>query len=276
MPTGIKLTSEVKNDVVNYYKNNVVKISECAIKFGLSDPTIIKILDEAGVERHKRAKINNPNMREDYFEVIDTELKAYFLGLIITDGNVYIDDSVANRQASISITQAEKDVEILKIFLDELNSNTRVGHDGRGACQAAIRSNIMANDLEKYGVVPNKTLISYLPKIDDEFMRPLLLGVLDGDGSITSTFTAQKKHKHAISFCGSHTLMCDISEYISNKLDVNAVRVYDYSDRHLSEVKWQSIHDVNIIGDWLYTGATIYLQRKREIFLNFKSHYNLQ
>lgn len=30
----------------------------------------------------------NKRLKEDYFNIIDSEEKAYFLGLLITDGNV--------------------------------------------------------------------------------------------------------------------------------------------------------------------------------------------
>lgn len=64
-------------------------------KFDLSLPTIIKILKD--VPKYTKAQIHNPNMKEDYFSTIDTEEKAYFIGLLITDGNVFIDKSSSNR-----------------------------------------------------------------------------------------------------------------------------------------------------------------------------------
>lgn len=42
----------------------------------------------------------------------------------------------------------------------------------------------MAKDLSKYGVIPRKTLVSFLPTIDDQYMNHLIRGILDGDGSI--------------------------------------------------------------------------------------------
>lgn len=272
MPTGKPIDDIVKNRVAELYRSKPMTISECARASGLSNPTVIKILNELGIERHRKAAIYNPNMNERYFHFVDSETKAYLLGLLITDGNVFVGGG-GGRQASISISQNESDSWILELFLNEVGSNTSVGNDGRGTFMAAIRSDIMARDLKRYGVVPNKTLNCFLPQIDPSLMPHLVRGILDGDGNITSTYTALGKHKHAISFCGAHRLMADLSSYLSDEVGISAAKVYDYSDRHLSEVKWQSIRDVSALGEWLYKNATICFERKKAAFLNFKSIY---
>lgn len=275
MPIGRPIDLETKKNIVEYYKSNPMTIKSCAKNFNLSIPSVIKILDEFKIERYKKSNIYNPKLNEDYFNIIDREEKAYYLGFLISDGNIYKDNSGSNRQSSISITQSEQDKYILEKFLAEINANTSVTNDGRGTCQVAVRSNIMANDLETYSVFPNKTLNTRLPMIDDSLMNHLIRGILDGDGSITSVMLKSNKHKHAISFCGTHELMEDISNYISAALNVINPKVYDYEDRYLSEIKWQSISDCYAVGNWLYNGSSIYLERKYKIFCDFKQYYNL-
>lgn len=275
MPTGRPLTEEFKKYVVSIYTNKPMTIRECAKTVGLSDPSVIKILDEYNIARYKKATIYNPDLDDHYFKTIDTEAKAYYLGFIITDGNIFIEKSDSNRQASISISQSEHDKYILERFLQEVRSNTAVGNDGRGTCMVAVRSDIMAMDLQQYGIQENKTLTTSLPVIETKYMKHLIRGILDGDGNITSSITAQNKHKHAISFCGTEELMNNIGDYISQQLNVSRPSVYVYSDRHLSEIKWQSINDCYIIGEWIYEDATIYLNRKKDKYDSFKKHYNL-
>lgn len=267
------IDDKLKSNIICYYKSRPMTISECAEYFGLSNPTIIKILDEFMIERYSKARLYNPNLDERYFKNIDSEKKAYFLGFLIADGNVYNDNS--GRQSSISITQSQEDSYILEEFLKELNSNTSLGHDGRGCCQAAVRSNIMAYDLSKYGVIPNKTYISYLPILNKSLMSHLIRGILDGDGNITSVLLDNNRHKHAISFCGSHNLMYNISLYISSLLNISLPSVYIYKNRHLTEIKWQSINDCLILGNWIYNNAEIYLSRKYIKFCEFKQYYNI-
>jgi len=274
MPTGKSIDDTVRRRVVDSYCSRPMTIAECAEINGLSNPTVIKILNEMGVKRYRKSVLFSPNMDERYFQSIDSEAKAYLIGFLITDGNVFVNGG-NGRQASVSITQNEADSWVLELFLKEVRSNTSVTSDGRGTCTAAIRSDIMAVDLEKYGIVPNKTLNSFLPQMNRVLMPHLIRGILDGDGNITSTYTSLGKHKHAISFCGSHRLMADLASYLANEIDISVANVYDYRDRNLSEVKWQSIHDVSILGEWLYHDATIYFERKKAAFLNFKSIYNI-
>lgn len=62
----------------------------------------------------------------------------------------------------------------------------------------------MANDLQKYSVVPRKTLITYLPDIDDKYMNHLMRGILDGDGGIRAEQTIKNnRFAHYIAFCGN-------------------------------------------------------------------------
>ena len=82
---------------------------------------------------------------------------------------------------------------------------------------------------------------------------------------------------HSISFCGTHKLMEDISNYSFEYLNLKQKPlVYDYKDRQLSELKIQNIEDMKTFGDWIYNSSTIYLNRKKDIYDNFLQHYNLK
>lgn len=265
------ISEELKNEIINYYSSNIVGLKEVENKYNLSHPTIAKIL--SGVPKHKKAQIFNPNLKEDFFERIDTEVKAYFLGFIIADGNVFNPND--GRQHSISITLDSNDEYMLERFKQEIGTNTSISHDGRGCSQIAIRSNKMAKDLEQYGVVPRKSFTTYLPNIGEDMMPHVLRGILDGDGSIKAKQTnIRNRYAHAISYCGSHQLMVDISNWCKSHNIKNSI-VYDYKNRNLSELKIQNIQDMYTFGEMLYKDATIYLDRKKTLYDEFKAHYNL-
>lgn len=271
MPSKI-ITEELKQQIKKFYLTKPMTLNEVEKQFSLSHPTISKILKD--VPRYSKAKINNPNLKEHFFENINCEEKAYFLGLLIADGNIFQDGT--GRQASISITLDLEDEYMLLKFKEILNANTSISYDGRGCGQIAIRSNIMADDLAKYGVIPRKSFYTYLPNINDKYMNHLIRGILDGDGSIRAEQTnINNRFAHYIGFCGTHQLMEDIANYCK-KLHLNIIpKVYDYKDRVLSDIKIQSKQDMYIFGEWLYKDATIYLKRKKEKYNYFKDHYNL-
>ena len=140
------ITEELKQEIIKYYLSQPMTMKQVEDKYELSHPTITKILKD--IPKYTKAKLNNPNMREHFFQDINEEAKAYFLGLLISDGNVFKDNT--GRQASISITLDLKDEYMLEKFKEVLQANTSIGNDSRGCGQIAVRSNIMAADLSKY------------------------------------------------------------------------------------------------------------------------------
>lgn len=266
------ITEELKKEIIEYYQSQPMAIKTVCERFNLSSPTISKILKD--IPRYPKALIFNPNLKEDFFDEIDSEEKAYFLGLIISDGNVFNDGT--GRQASISITLDSNDEYILDAFRNALCANTSISHDGRGCSQIAVRSNRLAKSLARYGVVPRKSHITYLPlNIPKEMFPHLIRGIFDGDGSIQA-HQHGTRFLHAFGFCGSHRLMEDIANYFQKHLDLaGAISVYDYKNKELSDLKLQTIQDMYTFGEWMYKDATIYLQRKKDKYLEFKKHYNL-
>lgn len=276
MPRKI-INEELKNQIIKFYLSKPMTLKEVADKFNLSGPTIGKILKD--IPKYSKAKLNNPNLQENFFKTIDSEEKAYFLGLLIADGNVFQDGT--GRQSSISITLDSKDEYMLNKFKEALVANTSISHDGRGCSQIAVRSNIMADNLAQYGVIPRKSAFTYLPKnIPHNLMNHLIRGIFDGDGSIQAKLNERNSHNkflHSFSFCGTHQLMEDISNYCFKNLELDICpKVYDYADKNLSDIKIRNIKDMYIFGEWLYKDATIYLIRKRKIYDDFKLHYNLE
>lgn len=275
------ITEEIKQNIKEYYQSRPMTIGEVCKEFSLSSPTISKILN--GMSKYSKTKIYNPELDEDFFSSIDTESKAYFLGLFISDGNIF-DPSNSEHpgQKWVSITLQTDDSYILQNFKDDIKASTKISEDGRGSSYIAIRSNKMADDLEKYGVIPRKSFKTRFPfEVNKEYYRHIIRGIMDGDGSIQAhlsrNITSDKiRFLHSISFCGSHRLMCEIVNVISSclKLKVQST-VYDYKNRKLSEFKIQNVDDMKTFGEWVYKDANIYLLRKKEQYDKFKEYYNL-
>ena len=180
-------TQEQKDYIIKSYTIDGLTCTEIARKFGAKPDTISKYLKSWGIEI-KKAKTKNRLLKHDYFSIIDSPTKAYFLGLLFADGNIALDPE-NKRSPAIRIELSEEDQEILILFQKELNSNSSLRYDKRsgrprGTYSFSVRSQQLADDLAKFNIVPNKTYVVTSIIFPDKYLIDFLRGYIDGDGSI--------------------------------------------------------------------------------------------
>ena len=265
MKKPVKVDEKMKEEIREFYKSKAMTIDAVCDKFNICNPVASRILKD--IPKYNKSQIFSPDLDENFFNVIDTEQKAYYLGLIIADGNIF-DFKDSGRQKMLSISLQEQDKYLLEHFSSLLHSSRKVSHDGRGCSEFAVVSNKMASDLSKYGVIENKSLISYLPtNIPEHLMHHLIRGIFDGDGCIYTKYKDydSDKNRHTFSFCGAYQLMTDLSEYCFTHIGLNRhPKVYTYKNRPLSEFKIANTHDFIEFGNWIYKNATIFMKRKKD------------
>lgn len=151
------VTEEKKREIREFYLRKPISLVKMSEIFGYCGITIRRILGP-DIKLYERNRIFNPELNEDFFSAIDDESKAYFLGLIISDGNVY-DPNDSGHQTThggskwVSISLQENDSYILNSFREKIGLTSKVASDGRGTSYVSVRSNKMAEDLKKYGIV---------------------------------------------------------------------------------------------------------------------------
>lgn len=197
----------------------------------------------------------------DYFETIDTEDKAYWLGFIYADGNI----SKAERTLTINLqgrdhghlSKFNKCIQgnfPVKLFDVEKNGKTY------SMSQILVYSTKMAHDLIDKGVVPNKTNIIEFPNIPDNLVNHFIRGYFDGDGSV-----CERKHKKgpsdlACSFtCGSVKFL----EELRSILFQNGIKSYLVpSGENKCYLSLAGLQNPDVFLKYIYNNATIYLDRK--------------
>ena len=110
------LREKVKQDYLHGMNSR-----EIATKYGLKQATITLWLRKEGITRHRGPK--SLISKEDFFERIDTEEKAYYLGWIMADGCV----SCYNGQYSIKIGIGIVDRDIIDRFLAPIVTGKQIG-----------------------------------------------------------------------------------------------------------------------------------------------------
>lgn len=262
MPKHISVEKE--QEIIKYYKSRPMTFDELVKKFDISIPTIIKIFNKYRVVRYTKSRLYSPNLVEDYFNTIDSQLKAYFLGLIITDGCIY---SKNGRTPSVSLTLQKNDAYLIDRFIKEIHSNKVVTADGRGCCEVAINSSKMVSDLHKYGVQERKSLQAIFPSnLPIDYYPSLLRGIIDGDGSISFYARKGRKcHTKAIRLCsGNEKFLLDIVGFLHRVVDIDTVNVYRDKE-NLWSIAYRKTASLLKLIDYLYSGAEIYMKRKKEL-----------
>lgn len=116
---GTGLSTEIQDRYLNGESS-----LEIASSLGIGDNAALAELNRLGIARdHAEAYLtrNRRNLENyDFFDVIDTEWKAYWLGFICADGCVYEKDH------RVSLDLAEQDVEHLELFANVFKRRVRI------------------------------------------------------------------------------------------------------------------------------------------------------
>lgn len=228
-----------------------------------SEATIYQILKKHNISKRStgaRSAIKN----HDYFENIDTEKKAYFLGLLMADGCVM--ESKKGKVVNFGLKESDK--YLIDEFANEIGFNGKLYIES--AEQKTARSSFpnasgfvsirfvsekMVNDLSKYGIVPRKTGKEYMSgNIPKEYLSHFIRGCFDGDGS---TFVSQGYFR--ISYYGSHKICQDI-------LDIMQFDNKVYDKTSVSFFSIQRKEYIKQFYDFIYKDATIFMHRKKDLF----------
>lgn len=253
-----------KEDIVNYYLSKPMTLEDVAKKFNLCKPTISKVLKENNINTYTKTKLFSPQFIENYFETIDTENKAYFLGLIISDGCIF---EHSTKQNSISICLQECDKYLLESFIKDIHTNKHITSDNRGCFEISISSNKMVKDLSKYGVIPRKSLNTIFPTNINHNMYPhLLRGIIDGDGSIAFYKRKDRPNSYtkAVRLCqGNKEFLNDIIQFLHKEINTSIISLYQEKES-LWSIAYRSNEDMSKVHNYLYDNATIYMKRKKD------------
>jgi len=219
--------------------------------------------------RHKeRNNITTPSIRSskltknfNFFEIIDSETKAYLLGFLYADGNI------AKNSNRISLGVQEQDSYILNALLEHVGGKiTKYTYDKenwKDMYYWTLSNNILKRDLIKLGCFPNKSHDGVnFPEIPDEMVRHFIRGFFDGDGSVGIPY----KNSTAIVirlFNTDKTFLERIEEFIGKGTwnitikPMSTIPLYTlrYGVTYTSKIK-----------ELFYNDSTIYLTRKKQKF----------
>lgn len=263
-----------KKCLLELYSNNV-KISDMAKYFSVSIPTIqrkVRIFKQRRIAGGQRRYFLN----ENYFENIDCEDKAYWLGFMLADG------CVKSNSNHVVLNLSSIDESHLSKFINSLDSNYKISkqkNEGTfGMSAVTITSEKLANSLRKKGIIANNKKLFCVDKLlERHFWR----GVVDGDGCIYLGYNG-KCPQINISLVGMRETVHGFHKFCTEIIPSNAKIVENFQNK---KIDYFGIHGSKalIICEALYQNANIYLNRKmnkylnaKEIFIDYRMSKNIQ
>lgn len=251
-------------DIRSLYESGKTTM-ELGDQYFVSEGTIRNILKRQGVKRRIGGHASRIK-HHDYFHVIDTAKKAYFLGLMIADGCVTRD---SRRQRSVAVAMMLKadDGYLLEELERELGSNRpSVCITNRNEAQFRLNSEQMAEDLAQHGVIERKTFHSYLPTLDDHLMVHLIRGIFDGDGSVyVGRPSGNNKQSYLKFSIYGTTLLCQqLRDYLHATIGLADNKVYEKET--VSFISYARNSDLHAFYDYIYGVSGPYMKRKKAVF----------
>jgi hypothetical protein len=224
-----------------------------------------------------RAKMRRCQLNEHTFGTITPESK-YWIGVFITDGNVSIKKGVPI--IALHLHEIDKD-HVDKKFRSFVGSTHKLGRyvnkkTGRVYYSISFSSEIMANDIAKYGVVTNKWFIVKV-KCGLENDRDLWRGAIDGDGNIgiypKRTPEGKIRLIPKIQLTGNLHICLQFKTFLENQLGLPMPNIIPYKNSYIFSVSdHRAVRAIKL----LYENCTVALDRKLEVARTIMHSFQVQ
>lgn len=206
---------------------------------------------------------------QSFFEHIDTEEKAYWLGFLYADG--YVINKRESRNYEVGIQLKASDYLHLMKFNKSLNGNVQITFKDRERwgkihriCEIRIYCKQMVNDLIQHGCIPNKTFDINMPIIPDELVRHFVRGFFDGDGSVFKKKRCYGLYTNITS--ASLSFLNQLRQVLNNK----NINTYIDEDRNHYKMFTSGKDSSYAFLQYIYEDCNIYLTRKKELYETYK------
>jgi hypothetical protein len=236
-----------------------------AAAFDVSTGAVVRALIRAGFavapEEIVRRRARERSAGASYFERITDDARAYWLGFIAADGFL----CRQTRGIRFGVELARKDADHLSALAARLDLAVHeLARD-----RVAIRSSntALVHDLRRAGIIERKSsdaaIVLALERCPASLRRHFARGLFDGDGSAFDSASGCR----VLEFSGHRLMLERIRAMVAQELGVAWSGLVAPAGRHESfaTIRWRHALDLAKLSQWLYTDATVWLQRKRLI-----------
>lgn len=254
-----------KQEIINKYISGlscyaIAKECKCTAQ------SIYSILKKSNIKLRTLSQAATKYLHnQTFFDEIDTEEKAYFLGLLYADGNIF--------NNVLSITLQDKDKEILKKLKEFLQYTGPITiikklENRSNQVKLAITSPALVKALYKHGLYPNKGISLQFPmSIPKEHYVHFIRGYFDGDGCV---YANHKSGDYLFSMIGPQEFLYSVQDILISNLAISRTKLYNPKNckvTQLHTLTYQGRKNLRKIYSYLYDNSTIFLERKYSKFI---------
>ena len=258
-----KFDIDEEQEIISFYRGS--NLSETAKQFHVSNGAIRNILKAYDIKIKSQSEgmrgLQNARkhyLDENFFDSIDTQEKAYILGLFCSDGCLSI------RGNDIRLSFSNNDLELLEIIKRSMRTSYKIyKRKNSNNYEIQLTNKKIGLAIQKQGCVQRKSLtLSYPENIPPDLDSHFIRGMWDGDGSflIKSQKRSRSKEYEYLycSLCGAEPVINRIAEII-----YLSTGVLGKPRKHGSIFRIQySVGNAFLVRDYLYHNARLFLKRK--------------
>lgn len=235
-------------------------------KFGISEPT---------------CKQRSDSRYKGELEKIDTEEKAYFLGLLYSDGtisNLKKGNTSKSYYVRISLSIVDENLinrlhETFPFFSKRKHDFSKYREGNSEQIELRYYGKYIYKDLKLNGMIENKSYQNKeslnIPNIKEELLYHFIRGFFDGDGSIYTV--KSRPNGRRIEICSvSHNFISQLYNWFTeNNCKPKIFRTKYSNIQPLHVIEWFDFESVLKLKNLLYKNATIFIDRKKDKFDSF-------
>lgn len=265
-----RLSTSERQRIINKYKTGKYTQKELGLEYGVSGVAIGNLLRKNNISiidpsiLRKKYKLN-----ENYFNKIDTEEKAYFLGLLYADGYNNTD------KYAVVLALQKRDKDILNTLRKAIGTNKPLwlsprnnpNHQDIYIC--TICSKQISRDLNRLGCIKTKSLVLEFPthnQVPTKLIRHFIRGYFDGDGCIS----VQQNFNQLKIFCNltSTESFCKSLQNILKSLGIFSKLYTRFPERKTStrQLVLTRQKDIKKFLRWIYNKSAVSLCRKYKLY----------
>jgi hypothetical protein len=269
-----KYNSTVISQIIDLYQSGSTS-SQIAHQFNCSATFVLNSLRRNNIPIRSTTQYTTKYLAdENFFQVIDSQEKAYILGFLYADGNNYIKPP-HHYEISCKLQALDKShLETIRDIISPTSIIKEIDNPPYPACLLKINNKTISQQLTNLGCTPNKSLTLTFPSwlTSVEMQQHFIRGYFDGDGCL---YQKQPTPTGYINWgwqiTSTHDFCQDVKNIIQQHLNITPSLHLSGKNTITTTLSVGGNLQVKKLLSWMYQEATIYLPRKYSKYLELIS-----